>query len=166
MEGENMEQGKVIYTLLEKRVQLFSRLKDLLYQQQQALISGENDQVVALAEKQLNCMEEIQKIESQWKSLWEAIKQNEKFAHISIENAITLIFDGKELSNSLGYLNQLKSLAKEIDKVKRNNKLLIYNSISLIKNTLKHLQGKNLADAVYHPRRKMNGESAILNKKL
>jgi hypothetical protein len=166
MEGNRMEQGRVILITLEKRVQLFSQLKDLLLQQQNALINGESKEIRYYAEMQLKCMENIHQLEMRWDTIIKNLRKRINQSEISVENILSFILNPKDVSTAFNYLAQLKELAKEIDIMKRNNALLLHNSISLIQNTLRFLQGNKLSDALYNPRRKTVHKNAILNKKL
>lgn len=161
-----MEQGRIVLKMLKERTQLFSRLKDLLYQQQNALVKNETDKVRNLAEQQLSCMEQIYKVETRWNSLVKNLKKKLNHPEAAVENVISYILEAKSLALAIDDLNKLTELAKDIDTLKRNNALLLHNSITLIRNTLSYLQGNKPTDVFYNPRRKTNYKNAILNKKL
>jgi flagellar biosynthesis/type III secretory pathway chaperone len=165
MEGDKMSQGRFLDTL-SKRVQLFSNLNDVLIQQQHALINGESRQIHHFAETELKCMEEIHQVETQWDELIQKFRNQMNQPEATTENIASYFLDIKSIPVALEKLENLKMLAEEITITKRNNALLLHNSISLIRNTLKFLQGNRPADSFYSLRRQTYNKNIILNKKL
>ncbi|GAB4339020.1 MAG: hypothetical protein Kow0037_23550 [Calditrichia bacterium] len=161
-----MEQGRVTLNLLLQKIEKLKEFKGLLLQQQKALVAVDMDAINRFSELQLNCLEEIQAIEAEWRRLIESVKARYNLQNISTDQVVTLGLDEEKSVMVLGYIQQVRQLVEEIEKVKKNNALLIQNSLSLVRSTLRHLQGGMGADAVYNPYRRPTPGNLILNRKL
>ena len=161
-----MEQGKFVLPLIKDRIKSFTQLKDLLLQQQKALVNSDTDQITISSELQIDCMEKIQELENKWQKLIIDIKSRHNLQTAEADYVISLALNDEDSDRVFAYLGQIKRLIGEIETTKRNNTLLINNSLSIIRSTIKHLQGDRAVDAVYHPFRKQINNYALLNKKL
>lgn len=161
-----MEQGKVVLQLLQNRIKEFNQLKDLLLQQQRALVAVDTEKVTGLAELQVNCMEKIQSLEMRWREVVEQVKQANNISGSSPDLIVSLGLNDHDSTLAIAYLEQLKKVIRELAVVKKNNSLLIHNSLSLVRSTLNQLQGEPKSTALYNPFRKAAQQHILLNKKL
>jgi len=161
-----MAQGQDVIQLLQSRIQLFSRLKDLLLEQQKSLIGTDTDQITHFAELQVNCIEEIQKQGSRLRDLLKEVRERYQLSGTSDKQVIFWMVGKSQTEQVRGLFKQLEELAKEIDQIKRNNTLLIHNSLVLVRSIMQQLNGNGIGDAFYHPHRKPVNGYALLNKKL
>ena len=161
-----MAQGKIVLELLQERIKNLDLLKDLLLQQQRALVATNADEVTHFAEMQVNCMEKIQSLENKWKELVDVVRTEKQLASVSSDFMISLYLDGDESVLAMAYLERVKKTVLEIENVKRNNAMLLNNSLSLVKSTLRNLQGDFPAASIYNPFRRQEHGHVLLNKKL
>jgi len=161
-----MEQGKVVLQLLQDRIREFNQLKELLLQQQRALVSVDTEKVTCFAELQINCMERIQALEARWREIVEKVKLSNNISGNTSDLIVALGLNDHDSTLAFAYLDQLKKTTREIMVVKKNNSLLIHNSLSLVRSTLNQLQGEPKSAALYNPFRKPAQQHILLNKKL
>ncbi len=160
-----MEQGNVFLQMLQKRIELLSHLKGLLLQQQRALVEGDTDRITSFSELQIECMEEIQTLEMAWRKMVQEIKTGHDAA-MTTEQAVSLILEDSEIDQFLALGSQVKSLVSEINMIKKNNTMLINNSLTLVRSTMRYLRGEKPTDSFYHPNRKAAAGHIVLNRKL
>lgn len=165
-EGKKMEQGKVILQLAQDRIKLMTELKRLLLQQQRSLVDADTERIVRDAEAQLKCIEKIQALESEWQKCVEGIKARFRNSQGTAEQLVNMTLDEEDSVRFLAFTDQIKKLISEIDMIKRNNTLLIRNSLVLVRSTLQRLKGNGSGEAVYHPRRKQEMDTIVLDQKL
>lgn len=161
-----MVQGQDVIQLLQSRIQLFSRLKALLLEQQKSLIGTDTDQITHFAELQVNCIEEIQEQGSRLVNFLQEVRERYQLSGTSDKQVILLMVGESKAQTVRELFNQLEELVQEIERIKRNNTLLIHNSLLLVRSIMQQLQGNGLGDAFYHPHRKPINGHALLNKKL
>ncbi len=161
-----MIKGQDVIQLLQSRIQLFSRLRELLLEQQKSLIGTDTDQITHYAELQVNCIEEIQEQGNRLRELLNKVRERYQLSGTSDKQVIFWMVGESQADRIQGYFDQLKELAGEINRIKRNNTLLIHNSLVLVRSIMQQLNGSGMGDAFYHPHRKPVNGYALLNKKL
>lgn len=161
-----MLHGKVILQLLSERIKKLTQLKELLLGQQRALVQAHSEEVTRFARLQLECMEKIQTLEERWTDLVNHVKKEKALPTASTDLVVSLGLNDNDSARVFAYLDQVKKLAGEIQSIRRNNALLIHNSLGLVNATLRKLQGEGTANAVYSPFRKLKQRNILLNKKM
>ncbi|MFZ0389610.1 MAG: flagellar export chaperone FlgN [Calditrichia bacterium] len=160
-----MEVVRKILQLLEKRIALMEELKNQLFAQQKALVESDSGQITTLAESQLTCLEKIQKNEMDWQRLTSQMAAEDKDSTTALREWSRKLPE-EEYNRYLAYQSRIKTLGAEIAVIKRNNRMLIQNSLTLLRSTMNQLRGESAGDPVYGPRQKQKAANLLLDKTL
>jgi len=153
----------LVAELFEKRISRYRRFKNLLMEQQKALLKGDSSQLHSISQQQLCCLEEIQKLEMQWQSWLKA----EKVENSGAISQWTNLQGNVEISEQVeAYQEQLSRLWKEIEQLRDSNRLLIENSLDFISALLNQVKNGFGNQVGYHPLERPAATNLIVNKKI
>lgn len=161
-----MEHGSTLLQLFQQRLEYLQKLEELLKLQQKALIDSDQEGITQYAEKQVDCLENIQKVHQAWRESFTRIKAELNLSSATSEQLLEMILTPTERKKWEQMVGEYKVVAQRIEELKQNNTLLIHNALSLVRSTLQQLQGQPAGLAVYHPYRKPEQGHILVNKKM
>lgn len=156
----------LLYEMLDKRFTAYRELKRLLDEQQKALLFNDSEQVSVCAQQQVTCLENIQEIETSWKSWLESCRAKYEQPELSSEQAVFLEFDQEAYSYYKSIKENLLNLFQQIETLREENSALMANSLEYVQTMLKQIKNGIEEKGVYQPGNKRSSTSYLINKKL
>ncbi len=156
----------LVLELFEKRIAQYQRFKNLLLDQQKALIQGSAQLLNRISQQQLHCLEEIQNLEVQWQKWIENqdISVSEESGILS--EWIQLHADKHTAQKLMDYQERLNGLWDDIRQLRDRNQLLIENSLDFVNAMLNQVKMGMGQQVGYHPLNRPKVTNLIVNKKL
>ncbi len=161
-----MSQGRTILSLLRKRVDALSALKESLLHQQHALLENQPHRLEAINVEQVAIMEDIQALEVEWATLKKQL-QNSSAPAVDPDYPYIQYLSDDELLEFEQLKTQVRALGEEIQRLKENNQALIENSLGFVRAVLRSVETGVDSQAVYRPgRQRPRQRNIVLDKTL
>ncbi|RMF61107.1 MAG: flagellar protein FlgN [Calditrichaeota bacterium] len=161
-----MNQGRKLQQIYQKRIESYQQLKDLLQEQQKALIDHKVSHLQELTAKQLECLESIQAQETSWLKQIQQIYGVDSINELPQDLLAAFALTPEEKKQLRAQQNQLRKLLKEIGELKETNRLLIENSLGYVKTLFRHITESIHSKGVYQPGKGAVSADTLINRKL
>ncbi|NOX36877.1 MAG: flagellar protein FlgN [Calditrichaeota bacterium] len=161
-----MSHGRLILDLLKKRVALLKDLKRLLQEQQTLLLRNQLDSLDELNERQFQCLEQLQEVESNWQSILNRLSAGATHASIAPNYPVLKLLNDQELMEFENWNTQLRALREDIDQLKQNNQALLENSLGFVQTMLRSILSTGEKSAGYKPGRTLPQRNLWVDKTL
>ncbi|NIR52542.1 MAG: hypothetical protein GWN61_23090 [candidate division Zixibacteria bacterium] len=161
-----MEQGQFVLDLFQKRIEVYSQLKDVLRHQQEALIDNDIAKIKEISAEQLGYLEKINEYENTWRDFLEQQFPSIEPSQSSQVFPEKLNFSEKEILQIRRWQKQLRDILLEIKDLKESNQVLMENSLSFVRSLLNNISNGVTKENVYHPHKKSKSTNRLINRTL
>lgn len=165
-EGQEMDHGRTLHQFYQKRIGVYTELKELLTQQQQALLENDAEKIRRITTMQLTCLENIQQQETAWLTFLKEVYGTDDLSRLP-SNVLSGFQLPETQANTLRqHQQQLRGLLQDIAELKESNQVLVENSLGFINTLLSHITEGIQRKGVYQPGKKTVAQTGLVNRTL